>query len=367
MTVTKIGILGAGQLGRMLALAGYPLGFQFRFLDHSAEAPAGQVGPMQVGEFEDQTVLDAFAQGLDVVTFEFENVPVHAVEHLAKSVAVYPSAQALEVTQDRLAEKLFLQELGIQTAPIRPVASSDEISSAVAELGTPAILKTRRFGYDGKGQFRLSTSSQVAEAWEAIAGAPAIIEGYVNFDRELSLLSVRSTTGETAFYPLVENTHSHGILKRSVAPAPAVGPELQSAAEEIATKVLRSLNYVGVLAIEFFEVRGRLIVNEMAPRVHNSGHWSIEGAVTSQFENHLRAIVGLPLGPTAVRGESLMLNCIGKMPDVASVLQIGGAHLHDYGKSPRKGRKVGHVTLCGVDSPTAEESGKCLERLLNLH
>jgi len=354
VTPRKVGILGAGQLGRMLALAGYPLALQFRFLDHSSAGPAGQVAPLLSGEFESEQLLDNFATGLDVATFEFENVPVAAVEFLSRKIPVYPTARALEVTQDRLAEKNFLNSLRIETAPYRDVLSLDQLKATLAAIGTPSLLKTRRMGYDGKGQARLAGDTAPDEAFSAVGQQPCVLEGFVPFKRELSLLSVRNDSGEIRYYPLVQNTHRDGILRESVAPAPDVNPDLQQQAELIASKVLQSLEYVGVLAIEFFQVGERLIVNEMAPRVHNSGHWTIEGAVTSQFENHLRAILDLPLGDTSCRGASIMLNCIGKMPAAGDILTFAGAHLHDYGKLPREGRKVGHVTITAANASDAE-------------
>lgn len=363
MSRPVIGVLGAGQLGRMLALAGYPLGIQFRFFDHAAGSPAGQVAPQITAEFSDKEQLEQFADGLTAATFEFENVPVAAVEQLVGRVPVYPGVRALEVTQDRFPEKQFLRELGIETAPFTPVQSEEQLQQALEEMGTPAILKTRRYGYDGKGQVRIANASQGASAWAEIAGAPAVLEGFVSFTSEVSIISVRSRSGEMAFYPLVENTHSEGILRRSIAPAPSASPALQVQAEEIATRVLLELNYVGVLAIEFFVMGERLIVNEMAPRVHNSGHWTIEGAVTSQFENHLRAILDLPLGSTSLRGRSVMLNCIGSLPSAAGVLSTCDAHFHDYGKSSRPGRKVGHITICREKLDEQELQARSWEEL----
>jgi 5-(carboxyamino)imidazole ribonucleotide synthase len=349
-----IGILGGGQLGYMLALAGYPLGLHFRFFDPSPEAPVGRIASRVTADFGDEAALEKFANGLELVTYEFENVPVDAVRFLAERVPVLPSAKALEVAQDRINEKTLFRELGIPTTEFEPVGGRDDLDAAVKKIGLPAILKTCRMGYDGKGQWHLRTPDDVARAkselptattQSASNGIPYILEKFVPFTRELSVIAVRARTGETAVYPLVENHHRGGILRLSIAPAPHLDPSIQRSAEQAARAVFDELEYVGVLAIEFFEQAGKLLANEMAPRVHNSGHWTIEGALTSQFENHLRAVVGLPLGSTLPIGCSAMLNLIGETPDAAEVLAVRDAHLHLYGKSPRTGRKLGHVTL----------------------
>jgi 5-(carboxyamino)imidazole ribonucleotide synthase len=341
----SIGILGGGQLGYMLALAGYPLGLRFRFLDPSPEAPVGRIAPRVTGDYSDRAALEKFAHGLEVVTYEFENVPVDAVHFLAKKVPVFPPPGALEAAQDRLREKQLFEKLGIPTTEFASVSAASDLDLALKKVGLPAVLKTRRMGYDGKGQWILRTQEDVRTAKEGLPRLPFIAERFVPFTRELSVIAVRGKSGETAFYPLVENHHRNGILRLSLAPAPGVGPEIRRAAEDAARRVLESLHYVGVLAIEFFERDGELLANEMAPRVHNSGHWTIEGAVTSQFENHLRAINGYPLGSTTAIGASAMLNLIGELPVSAQVLAIPSAHLHLYGKEPRPGRKLGHVTL----------------------
>jgi 5-(carboxyamino)imidazole ribonucleotide synthase len=359
MTHSTIGILGAGQLGRMLALAGYPLGLRFRFLDSAPDAPAGHMAEHMQAGYADAATLEHFSAGLDAVTYEFENVPVTAARFLAERVPVYPPPAALEAAQDRLVEKTFFQKLGIATPPFAPVDNQADLDAAIAQIGLPAVLKTRRLGYDGKGQLILREPADAATAWATLGDAPLILEGFVPFKRELSILAARGHDGETAFFPLVENHHRNGILRLSLAPAPGITPMLQSAAEQIAARALTALEYVGVLAIELFEVESNelrvtsdenssdssLVVNEMAPRVHNSGHWTIEGAETSQFEQHLRAVLGLPLGTTTARGYSAMVNLIGALPDPAAVLAIPGAHLHLYGKQPRAGRKLGHITL----------------------
>jgi 5-(carboxyamino)imidazole ribonucleotide synthase len=358
-----IGILGGGQLGYMLALAGYPLGLHFRFLDPSPEAPVGRIATRITAQFSDRSALKKFAAGLELVTYEFENVPVETVRFLAGHVPVFPPPAALEAAQDRLNEKRLFQKLGIATTEFAEVADRAALDGAVKQIGLPAILKTCRMGYDGKGQWILRSPEDVSRAKSELPVANAsdgkgkdkdnepqqrtafLLERLVPFTRELSVLAVRGRTGETAVYPLVENHHRRGILRLSLAPAPQLDRVVQQAAEDAARRVFDTLQYVGVLAIEFFEHEGCLLANEMAPRVHNSGHWTIEGAVTSQFENHLRAVVGLPLGSTHAIGCSAMLNLIGDVPDSAEVLAVRDAHLHLYGKSPRPGRKLGHVTL----------------------
>jgi 5-(carboxyamino)imidazole ribonucleotide synthase len=340
-----IGILGGGQLGYMLALAGYPLDFHFRFLDPSPQAPVGRIAARVTAEYTDFEALEKFAHGLALVTYEFENVPVEAARFLQKLVPVYPSTQALETAQDRRSEKLLFQKLGIPTTAFAVVNSAGELRQAVQKIGLPAVLKTCRLGYDGKGQWVLRGNEDVERAKNEIPSAPLILEKFVKFTRELSILAVRARDGATSFYPLVENHHGRGILRLSLAPAPRLAESLQREAEDTAHSILKSLDYVGVLAVELFECDGHLLANEMAPRVHNSGHWTIEGAVTSQFENHLRAVSGLPLGVTRALGFSAMLNLIGELPDAGELLALPDAHLHLYGKSPRPGRKVGHVTL----------------------
>jgi 5-(carboxyamino)imidazole ribonucleotide synthase len=340
----RIGVLGAGQLGRMLALAGIPLGLEFRFYDPVPNSPASHVSPQICADFDDTASLSQFADGIDVATFEFENVPVQAVEFLQRRVPVHPGPFALQSAQDRLSEKTLFQQLGFKTPHFAPVATIEELRDAVHHCGLPAILKTRRLGYDGKGQFRITTASQVETAWQHVGGVPCILEAMVPFQRELSLLAVRGIGGEMRTYPLVENIHVDGILHRSICPAPNCASGLYAEAAEFAEKLLQALDYVGVLAIELFEADGTLLANEMAPRVHNSGHWSIEGAACSQFENHLRAICGLPLGSTEVAGAASMLNLIGRAPDIRGILAEPGVHLHLYGKLPRPGRKLGHLT-----------------------
>ena len=357
----KIGIIGAGQLGQMLALAGYPFALQFRFLDSSAEAPGARVAPIVVGAFDDLAALRRLAADVDLVTYEFENVPVSALHEMAAARPCFPPVDALRISQDRILEKEMFGRLGVPTPPYRAVDSLPELEAAVAALGLPCVLKTRRLGYDGRGQRVLRRRADVGPAWEALGSVPLILEGFVAFDREVSIVGARSTRGETRAYPVVTNTHRDGILRVTVAPTRAAA--LQRAAEGHLRRVLDHFDYAGVLTIEFFVQGGRLIANEMAPRVHNSGHWTIEGAATSQFENHLRAILGLPLGDTRPVGHAAMVNYIGTLPERERVLALPGAHHHDYGKAPRASRKLGH---CTVVAPTAAARDALLRRLLRL-
>ncbi|HET9960552.1 MAG TPA: 5-(carboxyamino)imidazole ribonucleotide synthase, partial [Polyangiaceae bacterium] len=329
----------------------YPLGLRFCFVDPTPGSPAGELGPQVARDYDSIEAQDALAS-CDVVTYEFESVPVRAAEALTAKTRVLPPPSALNVAQDRLSEKQCFRSLSIPTPEFAAVSSLKELQRACERIGLPAILKTRRLGYDGKGQARLESPRDLEPAFERIGGSPLILEGFVHFERELSLIGVRGRDGSTAFYPLLENQHRDGILRLTYAPARGVSEELRVKAERYMGALLEKLDYVGVLTLELFQVQGELWANEMAPRVHNSGHFSIEGAETSQFENHLRAILGLPLGSTCVRQPSAMLNLIGAIPAREDVLRVPGAHLHLYGKNPRPGRKVGHITLV---APTAGE------------
>ena len=342
-----LAVLGGGQLGRMLGLAALPLGARCRFLDPAPDAGAGAVGELVVGALDDPGALDRVAEGADAVTFEWEGVPADAARRLAARLPVFPGPEALAASQDRQAEKAAFARLGIPTAHFAAVDSRVGLARAVDEVGLPALLKTRRGGYDGKGQHRIDGADDGAldGAWGALGGVPLILERVVPFTRELSVLAVRDRAGATRCWPLVENEHRDGILRTSRAPAPGVTPELQGRAERYATRLLDEWGYVGVLAVELFDVDGELLANEVAPRVHNSGHWTIEGATTSQFENHVRAVLGWPLGATDAVGVSAMVNCIGALPEPGAVLAVPGAHLHVYGKAPRPDRKVGHITV----------------------
>jgi 5-(carboxyamino)imidazole ribonucleotide synthase len=354
----RIGVIGAGQLGRMLALAGYPLGLQFRFLDTAADSPGGQVAPIVTGAFDDPRCLDRLVAESDLVTYEFENVSVTALARIPASVPCHPSVEALRISQDRLYEKELFGRLGIATPPFRAVGTIAELQAAVAAIGLPAVLKTRRLGYDGRGQRYLRRVADVEPAFAALAGVPLILEGFVAFDREVSIVGARSTTGEMRAYPLVENLHSDGILRTTLAPLRK--PGLQRMAERHLRRLFEHFGYAGVLTIEYFVHRGRLVANEIAPRVHNSGHWTIEGAATSQFENHLRAILGWPLGDTRPLGHAAMVNLIGAMPERVSLLGLPGVHLHDYGKAARPGRKLGH---CTIVAPTARGRDRLLRQV----
>ena len=351
--MTSVGILGGGQLARMLALSGAPLGLRFLVLDTVSDACAAQYAPSLQADWRDEDALAEFASRVDVATFDFENVPAESAHWLAGRIPVFPSARALAVAQDRLAEKTLFRELGIGVPDFADIASRVDLDAAIARMGTPAILKTRRLGYDGKGQFRIRTQGDLDAAWTAL-GAQAdsvglILESFVPFERELSVVAVRGRDGEFRTWPLTENWHEQGVLSASLAPA-QVAPAIVDEAINCARRVAESLDYVGVFALELFLQGGRLLANEMAPRVHNSGHWSIEGAETSQFENHLRAVLGLPLGSTRMLGHACMLNWIGELPSAAPVLSEPCGHWHDYGKAPRAGRKVGHATFRS-DSP----------------
>lgn len=356
----RVGILGAGQLARMLALAGHPLGMRFAFLDPTGDSCAAVLGEHHCGAYDDTALLDRFAAAVDVVTYEFENVPVACVEYLARQRPVWPSAQALHTAQDRLHEKTLFRELGIATPPFQAVNSLEELQQAVTAIGLPAVLKTRRLGYDGKGQAVLRRPEDIAAAWQRIGGVPLILEGFIAFQREVSIIAVRGHDGEIRYYPLAENVHRNGILHLSRSCA---GDTMQGQAEAYIRRLLEKLDYVGVLALELFQDGARLIANEIAPRVHNSGHWTIEGAQTSQFENHLRAVCGLPLGSTAALGHAAMLNFIGTLPPRQTVLALEDTHLHYYGKEERAGRKVGHATVRAADATTLDTR---LQRLLDV-
>ncbi|HEX6400923.1 MAG TPA: 5-(carboxyamino)imidazole ribonucleotide synthase, partial [Actinomycetota bacterium] len=331
---------------------GVGLGIGCVSLDPTPGAPASRVCRQIEAAYDDRTALAELASVTEVCTFEFENVPADAAAFLGERVPVFPPPKALEIAQDRLLEKVLFETIGLPAAPFAPAASHEELAEALEVIGVPSVLKTRRLGYDGKGQVRLASVDDAAEAWRAVGEAPSLLESFVGFDRELSILGVRGRDGSTAFYPLVENHHRDGILRVSIAPARGVTDELQRAAERHATAVMDLLGYVGVLAIELFQVGERLLGNEIAPRVHNSGHWTIEGATTSQFENHLRAICGMELGPTTHSAYSAMVNLIGRVPPDGSIPEGPGVHVHAYGKHERPGRKVGHVTVVGDDADT---------------
>ena len=358
----KIGIIGGGQLGRMLALAGHPLGMHFVFLDPAPDACAAELGEHLCADYSDNEHLRMLAEECDVVTFEFENAPADTVAFLSQFVPVYPSANALRTARDRWLEKNLFRELDIPTPAFANIESQQDLENAVAQIGLPAVLKTRQLGYDGKGQKVLRVTSDVEGAFATLGNVPCLLEGFVNFTGEVSLIAVRGRSRETRFYPLVHNTHRDGILRLSIA---STAHPLQTLAENYATRTLDKLDYVGVLAFEFFEVDGGLTANEIAPRVHNSGHWTIEGSECSQFENHLRAVAGLPLGSTAKNGESAMVNFIGSIPPLEQLTALENCHPHVYGKAFKPGRKVGHATLRCADRTSLEQTLRALEALLS--
>jgi len=367
--MTTVGILGGGQLARMLALSGAPLGLRFLVLDSTSDACAAQFAPLLQADYRDQAGLAEFAQRVDVATFDFENVPAESARWLAERVPVFPNPRALSVAQDRLAEKSLFRELDIPVPDFADIGSRADLDQALIRIGVPAILKTRRLGYDGKGQFRIKTLADVDAAWAALGAQAAtvglILEDFVPFQREVSVIAVRGRDGEFRTWPLTENWHESGILSASLAPA-TLADDLAEKAVAHARRVAEALDYVGVFALELFLKDGELLANEMAPRVHNSGHWTIEGAETSQFQNHLRAVLGLPLGSTRMLGHACMLNWIGTLPSAAGVLTNDCGHWHDYGKSSREGRKVGHATF-RADSAAAladalVRAGRVLDR-----
>jgi 5-(carboxyamino)imidazole ribonucleotide synthase len=353
-----IGIVGGGQLGRMLALAGYPLGLDFLFLDRSAEAPAARLAPLLAGDLQDPALLEQLARRCEVVSFDWENVSVEALAGAARLTRIAPPLRALAAAQDRLSEKRTFERLKIPTTRFASVDSRASLERAVRRIGMPGVLKTRRLGYDGKGQCVLRTAADLDGAWERLGSVPLLYEEFVPFDLEVSIIGARARDGSIVIYPLNRNYHSGGILRLTMAPWPA--PRLARAAAHSLTRVLEAFRYVGVLTIEFFVRGGQLLANEMAPRVHNSGHWTIEGALTSQFENHLRAIVGLPLGLTRARGHCAMINFIGEMPSAPRWLAEPGLHWHDYGKDARHGRKVGHCTVVEASAGRRDRRARSL-------
>jgi 5-(carboxyamino)imidazole ribonucleotide synthase len=346
--IKTVGILGGGQLARMMAQAGSRLGLEFIFLDPAPDACAAEYGELICASWDDEAALRKLGERCDVVTFDFENVPEASATLIESLCPVYPPPRALFKSQDRLREKTMMQELGIPVAPFRPVSSRPELKQAVDEIGLPCVLKTRRFGYDGKGQVVLRFQEDLERAWQALGDHELICEGFVPFDAECSIIAARGRHGQTVYWPLTRNLHRDGIL--AVSTAPAFGEALQAYAEVLARRLLDHLDYTGVLALELFLRDDELLANEFAPRVHNSGHWTIDGASTSQFENHLLAICGLPLGDTGSKAPALMFNLLGAMPACAGLQALDpdgndSMHWHDYRKTPRKGRKIGHVTV----------------------
>ena len=364
----RVGVLGGGQLARMLALEGIPLGHRFTILEPGADPPAAALGNVVAAAYDDPDGLRRVAAASDVVTYEFENVPARSAAYLAARLPALPPPVALEVAQDRLAEKTMFRELGIATPEFHPIDGPGDVEAALAATGLPAVLKTRRLGYDGKGQAVVRTTEEAAAAAERLGAGPVangsgrnsercrlIAEAFVHFDRELSVLAVMGRDGSRVFYPLTENHHRGGILRTSYAPAPRLTDALQAEGERLAGLVLDRLGYVGVLAIELFEAEGRVFANEIAPRVHNSGHWTLDGASTSQFENHIRAVTGMPLALPRIAGPAAMVNLIGEVPDVNALAAIPDVHIHLYDKASRPGRKLGHVNVTGDDERAVTE------------
>lgn len=354
----KVGILGGGQLAQMLALAAYPLGIKTIALESTSDCPAGLVTNIITGNYTDQQKLKTLTDQIDILTYEFENVDVPSIKNV-KNIPVYPPAHALSISQDRLAEKNFFKRFNVPTTEYFTVDSLEDLNAAIEKIHLPAVLKTRRLGYDGKGQFIIKQTEDIATAWNTLGQQNLIVENKINFDREVSCIAVRGRSGDIAFYDLAENQHKDGILR--ISKVLTNEKKLTELATKYVTTILNELNYVGVLAIEFFETQGKLIANEMAPRVHNSGHWTIEGAEVSQFENHLRAILGLPLGDTRTIGQPAMFNIIGKLPALTDILKIPQAHCHLYGKTERPGRKLGHITLTNFDEEKYHQLFKLCE------
>lgn len=360
----KIGVLGAGQLGRMLAISGYPLGQKFAFLGIGQDEPSAMLGHMflQSDEVNSVAALTEFA---DVITYESENTDVELVKKISQTTPVFPAEKSLFVSQHRGREKAMFDTLNIPCAPYQVVDSFENLQIAVSQIGLPAVLKTTTEGYDGKGQFVIKEQAQVEQAWQAIGGRELILEGFVDFSRELSIVAVRNGHNEHVYYPLVQNVHDDGILRYTIAPARQISKEIQAQAEQYMHALLDELDHVGVLTLELFETLDGLVANEMAPRVHNSGHWTIEGAHTSQFENHVRAITGLPLGNTSPRQPlAAMINIIGATGPVTEVLQMPNAFLHLYDKAERKGRKLGHINLVCADEQGLFDDMKKLSAFL---
>lgn len=360
----KIGVLGAGQLGRMMAISGYPLNHQFGFSGNSNNEPSSLLGHMfSLDDNKDN--IESLVAFADVITYESENTDIEVVREINKNIPVYPGEKSLFTTQYRGREKALFNKLSIPCAPYQMVNSEADLKAAVEKIGLPAILKTATEGYDGKGQFLIRDASQISEAWQSINGVESILEGFVNFKRELSLIAVRGIDNDHKYYPLVENTHHNGILRLTIAPAQAIDQAVQETAEHYMQTLLDEMDHVGVLTIELFETEDGLVVNEMAPRVHNSGHWTIEGANTSQFENHVRAITGMPLGDTTpTHAFSAMINIIGASGPTDVALNMPNAHLHLYDKTERAGRKLGHINITASSKKELDHSIQQLKDFL---
>ena len=357
----NIGVLGAGQLGRMLAIAGYPLGQKFGFYGAGDEEPSALLGHMHK-QTDDVDSLNKLVEFADVITYESENTSIEQVREIAKTTPVYPGERSLYTAQHRGREKALFDELWIPCAPYQIVDSLKDLQQAADVIGYPAVLKTTTEGYDGKGQVVIKDEEEIESAWKTLGGRELILEGFVDFQRELSMVAVRNANNEHVYYPLVQNVHHKGILRYTIAPAQEVSEAVQKQAETYMEKLLDALDHVGVLTLELFETSNGLIANEMAPRVHNSGHWTIDGAKTSQFENHVRAIAGLPLGDTSPRQPiAAMLNIIGETGPVEKVLAMPDAYLHLYDKAERPGRKLGHINL------TADNQDELYDKIKQLN
>lgn len=346
--VSTIGIFGGGQLGRMLAQAALPLGLHCSFYEAGTDCPSAALG--QVIDSTQPDSLMQFVRSADVFSLEFENTPLADADALTAHKALYPPRQALAIAQNRLSEKALFDELSIPVAAYSAIHTLVDLQQAAIRQGLPLVVKTATGGYDGKGQFVVRETAQIEQAWAELGqAAPLVAESFVQFEREVSIIAVRAQDGEVRTWPLAENHHHQGILSHSIVPAPQ-SENLLPVAQDYITRLLNHLNYVGVLTLELFVTKQGLLANEMAPRVHNSGHWSIEGAVCSQFENHMRAVAGLPLGSTELIKPTVMVNIIGQHPDRAEILALNGVHLHLYGKTERPGRKLGHITIMPADS-----------------
>lgn len=342
----RMGIIGGGQLGRMLAHAAQRLGIDVTILDPKENCSAGQVARQIVGAYDDIEKLCELAAVSDAITYEFENVPIEPLAALDGKIPLNPSPQGLAAAQDRLTEKTLFRSVGMQTTDFAAIDSLPDLQREFATMNGACILKTRRFGYDGKGQARIDTQEDVQTAWDDLKDSgPLILEKRIDFKRELAIIAARDAEGNEALYPMTQTHHRHGILHRTIAPAPMLSAEIESQARSYVDKLLKQLDYVGVLALELFETNDGLLANEFAPRVHNSGHWTIEGTTCSQFENQVRAVMGLPLGEPTLRGPTGMLNLIGDIPSWAPILAQPNTALHLYGKAGRAGRKVGHITV----------------------
>jgi len=356
--IKQVGILGGGQLARMMALAGIPLGLQFRFLDPSADACAAPLGSLVQARFDDADAAVELARSVDLATYDFENIPASSATALLQHCPLYPGVAALQQCQDRLLEKTLLQSLDIPVSPFLPVESRPELLAATEQLGFPCVLKTRRLGYDGKGQAILRQPEDLERAWQKLGGQELILEAFVSFDAECSLVSVRQRSGEIRCWPLTRNVHADGVLMLSHPGSLSGG--LQQQAERVALKLLEYFQYTGVMTVEFFVAQGQLLVNEIAPRVHNSGHWTIDAASCSQFENHLRAICDWPLGATEQQRACLMFNWIGQLPERSTLLACAGLHWHEYGKQARPGRKLGHATMTAQSETELQDRSRAL-------